>query len=988
MTKLNFNLTVEGLDAEAFVVREFNGSESLSHHTQADGQLCNGYYYDIQLASRNARLTAEDVVDKSVQLNLYRDSVRVKTVHGIARSFSKGDTGHHHTFYALTLVPALERLSLRQNSRIFQFNTVPEIISILLQEMNIDDFAFSLKNNHPQREYCVQYRETDLDFLHRIAAEEGMVYSFVFEQGKHTLLFSDSTSCLPTMTTPVAYNGLSSTETSQEYISSLSVDTQIASSSVLLKDQSFKKPTYSFQQTALATDFDYQSQDYEHFDAPGRFKSDASGKMINTARLEFLRRDAKLAHCKSNVAAVQPGYRLPLIDHPETSLNREWLVVKATHQGTQPQALEEEAGSGATTYHNQFVAISSEQNWQSEPMVKPVVDGPMMATVVGPEGEEIYCDEYGRVKVQMPWDRYSEGDEHSSCWVRVSQGWAGSQYGIMAIPRVGHEVIVECLNGDPDQPIITGRTYHVTNTPPYSLPDHKTKTVIRSETHQGEGYNELSFEDQADQEQIFFHAQKDFDTEVQNDATTHIKHDKHLSVGNHYYERVQNNRHETVEGDKRTQVGKDQTLVVEGALHLKTGKVWVNESGSEIHIKAGNKVVIEAGSEITLKAAGSFVKIDPAGVHLSGAGVNLNSGGSAGSGSGYAGQVAELPKTLANAIEVSELKPLEVNASKQSATANVITTLNVPAAETAQAEDEPQAVSATPASQTKSASSDEQHHQTPILKSSLLKQSPPLEKLANREVPSYKQGSKLDEVVFIQHALIELGFDLGNAGADGHFGPTTERQVKLFQEHYQPTNTTHPDYQVGAVDGIVGKGTILGLDEALVEGGRYETSMLRLSEKGLQLLKNIEELRLIPYDDQTGEDISTYVKGATIGYGYLIPETEWPKYKNGIDESKADELFLRKLPVYEDRVSKLVTSEVKQHEYDALVLLCYNIGPANFENSSVLKLVNGGVAPSYGNNLERAWLAWNKSQGEVMQGLINRRKCELKVYHKGVYEKW
>ncbi|MBY8096849.1 type VI secretion system tip protein VgrG, partial [Vibrio fluvialis] len=151
-----------------------------------------------------------------------------------------------------------------------------------------------------------------------------------------------------------------------------------------------------------------------------------------------------------------------------------------------------------TTYSNQWCAIPGHQHWKAEPESSPRVDGPMIATVVGPKGEEIFCDEHGRVKVHFHWDRDSQQDEHSSCWVRVSQGWAGNQYGVMAIPRIGHEVIVSFLNGDPDQPIITGRTYHATNKSAYALPEHKTKTVLRSQTHQGEGYNELSFDDQAD----------------------------------------------------------------------------------------------------------------------------------------------------------------------------------------------------------------------------------------------------------------------------------------------------------------------------------------------------------------------------------------------------------------------------------------------------------------------------------------------------------
>lgn len=432
--------------------------------------------------------------------------------------------------------------------------------------------------------------------------------------------------------------------------------------------------------------------------------------------------------------------------------------------------------------------------------------------------------------------------------------------------------------------------------------------MLRSETHQGEGYNELSFEDQSQNEQIFIHAQKDWDSEINNDHTEHVKHDQHVVIENNEFERVQNNTNQTIEGESRSQVTQDKTLIVEGSLHVKTGSVWVNDSGSEIYVKAGNKVVIEAGSEITLKAAGSFLKVDPAGVHLVGAGVNLNSGGSAGSGSGYSGQVAELPNTLSNEIVVGELEKNSVTASQQNANSNVITEFSAPdevVYESQNSSTNNFAPTVAPSSSTsKSSGETESEPQSDDdkalrLKSPLLKQSLTLDKLANHESHSYKSGSSGQEVEYIQQALIKLGFDLGNAGADGDFGPTTKNQVELFQKEYKATNKTHLAYKVGSVDGIVGQCTLLGLDEALVEGWRYKSIHIKLSQKGLALLKEIEELRTMPYDDQTGKTISNYVEGATIGYGYLIPKSEWVNYKDGIDEPEAERLLMMKVPSYE-----------------------------------------------------------------------------------------
>ncbi|MDC0610749.1 type VI secretion system tip protein VgrG [Vibrio sp.] len=683
MATLGFQVTIDGLDDDTLVVREYQGHESISDSKDWLGRPCFGYRYQIELASRLSDLSAETIVDSKVLLQVVHNGVVVQNVHGIVRSFSKGDTGHHHTFYSITVVPSLERLSLRHNSRIFQNQTVPEILSILLQEMNISDYTYALKKDYAKREFCVQYRESDLAFFHRLAAEEGLVYSFVHEEQKHTLYLTDDSESLPSISDAVPYNVLSGGTTDVPYVSQMDVRRQSNPSSTVLQDYSFKKPSYRYAQSSQGTDMDYQKQTYEHFDSPGRFKDDATGKKINEVRLNYLRRESHTATGKSNHPYLQSGVVFTLSDHLDDAMNRDWLLVSVKHQGTQPQALEEEAGSGATTYANQFVAIPSDITWQAKPQPRPQVDGPMTAFVVGPKGEEIYCDEYGRVKLQFHWDRYSNGDDQSSCWVRVSQGWAGAQYGMMAIPRIGNEVIVSFLNGDPDQPIVTGRAYQTKNTPPYALPDHKTKTVIRTESHQGEGYNELSFEDQSGSEKINVHAQKDLESLTENDLTTHVKHDSHLTVENDRYSNVKVNDHLTVNAEARHKIAGTQSLTINGELHIKAGKVWVNDAGTEIHIKAGQKVTIEAGSEISVVGGGSFCKVDPSGVSLGGMMVNLNSGGSPGSGSGVSVKSPTLPGGLEAMDPPDEINKISVQAMKVAEEYNYVAVKTCPYAENA-----------------------------------------------------------------------------------------------------------------------------------------------------------------------------------------------------------------------------------------------------------------------------------------------------------------
>ncbi|KUI97532.1 type VI secretion system Vgr family protein [Vibrio sp. MEBiC08052] len=646
MATLGFRLTINGVNDTSLVVRDYQGFESVSASVAADGQPVYGYRYHLELASRNSDLSFEQMVDTTALLEVLRSGKVVQKVHGIIRNFSRGDTGHHHTFYSLTLVPSFERLSLRHNSRIFQQKSVPQILSVLLQEMNITDYAFSTKRESPPREFCVQYRETDLDFFHRLAAEEGLMYTFTHDTDKHTLVVTDNSEGFTRLGGTVPYNVLSGGVSDTPYVSAMTARKQSEISAVWLQDYSFKKPTYSFKQSVEGSNLDYQLTTYEHFDAPGRYKDDATGKAFSQIRLDALRREAHTARGQSNQAQLQAGVRFDLSNHLDAAMNQSWLVVQIAHQGSQPQALEESGGSGATTYANQFTAIPGDNLWLSPVENKPRVDGPMVATVVGPAGEEIYCDEHGRVKLHFPWDRESNGDELSSCWVRVSQQWAGSQYGMVAVPRIGHEVIVDFLDGDPDQPLVTGRAYNASQVPPYPLPEHKTKTVLRTETHQGEGFNELSFEDQSDHEKVYIHAQKDTEALIENDATTLIRHDSHLTVENDRYEHIKMNDHLTIDGEQRLKITQDQTHDIGGSLAQQIGSLTAVETGSAITLKSGAKIVAEAGSGLTLSAGGSFISIDSGSVNLSGPAINLNAGGSAGSAVAYGGQAAQLPDEI------------------------------------------------------------------------------------------------------------------------------------------------------------------------------------------------------------------------------------------------------------------------------------------------------------------------------------------------------
>ncbi|WP_323658795.1 type VI secretion system tip protein VgrG [Pectobacterium versatile] len=635
-TGLQFTVKVGALAAGTFAVVDFRLDEGLNRP----------FSLSLSLASALPDVDFCAVLDQPCELMIWYEGELKRRVSGIISGFTQGDTGFRRTRYQAEVRPALWRLGLRTNARIFQAQKPEAIISTLLEEASITDYAFALRNEHAVREYCVQYRESDLAFVTRLAAEEGMYFFHEYEEGKHRVVFADDAGALtkgPELFFNLATQGLSE----GEYVRRFHYAERVSTSDVELKDYSFKTPAYGLSHKKMSGELAHQRESYQHYDYPGRYKQDPSGKAFSGYRLDALRSGAVTSEGESNCAGLMPGNTFTLTEHPNTTLNAVWQTVSVTHVGQQPQALEEESGGEPTTMSNSFAVVKGTTTWRAAMPYKPMVDGPQIATVVGPAGEDIYCDQYGRVKLQFPWDRYGASNDQSSCWVRVSQGWAGGQYGMIAIPRIGHEVIVSFLEGDPDQPIVTGRTFHATNRPPYDLPAHKTRTVLRTETHQGEGFNELRFEDQAGQEEIYIHGQKDLNALVENDVVWHIKHDAHTDIDNERVTRIKANDHLTVENEKRDHIKGEHSLTVDASMHQKLGQALLVEAGEEVHVKAGVKIVLEAGAELTLKVGGSFIKIDPSGVSVVGAAININSGGSAGNGSGWAGQIPILPGSVA-----------------------------------------------------------------------------------------------------------------------------------------------------------------------------------------------------------------------------------------------------------------------------------------------------------------------------------------------------
>ncbi|WP_218422083.1 type VI secretion system tip protein TssI/VgrG [Stutzerimonas stutzeri] len=630
----HFSLTLEDVEHD-FKLLEFRGREAISQP----------YRFELELVSERPDLDLQAVLHKPAFLAL---DPAGKGIHGLVHRIAQGESGKRQTRYRLTLVPQLAYLAHRTNQRIFQHLTVPQIIAQVLEEHGIQADAYRFQLGpvvYPEREYCVQYDETDLHFVQRLCEEEGIHYHFEHSTAGHVLVFGDDQTSFARLGQPTAYlqdNGMTADE---PVIKRFAVRIATRTSRVSRRD-------YDFEQPRLRMEAAYRGEpaanampqpDLEDYDYPGRFTERARGKHLSQRALERHRHDYRLAEGDSDQTGLVSGHLLEISDHPRREWNDLWLLTEVLHEGKQPQVLEEsitshvDNGDGFVQgYRNRFSATPWDIPFRpplNHP--KPKVLGSQTAVVTGPAGEEIHCDEYGRVKVQFHWDRHGQADDKTSCWLRVSSSWAGDRYGGIAIPRVGMEVLVTFLEGDPDQPLVTGCLYHKEHQVPYDLPANKTRTVFKTlSSPGGGGYNELRIEDRKGAEQIYLHAQRDWDENIEHDQKIRVGHERHDTVEANSYSEFRAEEHLTVAGDRKVEVKPDDHLTVGQTQHIKLGTAQLTKAGREIHLKAGQKMVIEAGVELTLKAGGSFIKLDPGGITVSGPLARINAGGAPGKGSG------------------------------------------------------------------------------------------------------------------------------------------------------------------------------------------------------------------------------------------------------------------------------------------------------------------------------------------------------------------
>ncbi|KPG99610.1 type IV secretion protein Rhs [Pseudomonas sp. RIT-PI-q] len=541
-------------------------------------------------------------------------------IHGHIENVLVSESGIRLTRYHLTLVPALYYLQLSHDQRIFQNLTVPQIITQVLQGHGIqtDVFTFHVSTS-AEREFCTQYGENDFEFVQRLCAEDGIAWHHQHSPEGHLLVFTDDQVFFPTLdATP--YRQDAGMVAEHPVVNQFAMGFSTRTSTVTRRNYDLKRPSLLLEQRFTA-EFTPVLEDYRY---PLLMKTEEHAKQLVRQALERHRSDYQLVEGESDQPTLRSGHLFDLTDHPRKACNDMWLLLSLHHTGKQPQSLEEafitddKSADGFTQgYRNTFTAIPSYVLYRPPlPPRRPVLVC-QTARVTGPPGEEIFCDEHGRVRVELPWDRAGLNSEKSSCWLRVSSSWAGAGFGAVTIPRVGMEVIVTFQEGDPDQPVITGCVVNKVTSVAHKLPENKTKTVLRSQSSpRNGGYNELSIEDRAGQEKIYLRAQRDMEQLILNDSHSLISNDRFEQVNNNSTSLIKGEELHTTQGVRSTVIGGNELITISGDSSTTSVGSLIIQAGQQAHVTATN-VVIDAGMSLTLTAGGHHIVINAGGIFSS-----------------------------------------------------------------------------------------------------------------------------------------------------------------------------------------------------------------------------------------------------------------------------------------------------------------------------------------------------------------------------------
>lgn len=555
----------------------------LFHSMSATEQLSGLFEYRLEMESADEKVKFEDILGQNVTVRLNLPNDEERFFNGYVTRFSQEEAEPDKSRYSAIVRPWLWFLTRTSDCRIFQEMTVPEVIEKIFEDHDYADFDNKLSGSYRKWVYCVQYRETDFNFISRLMEQEGIYYYFKHEKDKHTLILADAYSSHEVIAgyeeVPY-YPPTANVVRDTDYFSSWNARQEVQPGAYTLTDFDFEKPKADLAVKSTVSR-KHDKAKLEVYDFPGEYIESGDGEQYVKARLEEYQAQHERVGGAGNVRGMYSGGLFKLTEYPRDDQNREYLVVSASHQ---LQGGDYASGhSAGEVYSGTIVAIDSKEPFRAQRRTpKPLVQGPQTAMVVGKAGEEIWTDKYGRVKVQFHWDREGKEDENSSCWVRVAQVWAGKNWGGIQIPRIGQEVIVEFLEGDPDRPIITGRVYNADAMPPYDLPANQTQSGMKSRSTKGgagDNFNEIRFEDKKGEEELYIHAEKNHTNITENDRSENVGANRKLEVGADLTETIKANKTSTVDAD-----------------HTE-------------HVKGHDKVTVDSGQELTVTAGGRTVKV-------------------------------------------------------------------------------------------------------------------------------------------------------------------------------------------------------------------------------------------------------------------------------------------------------------------------------------------------------------------------------------------
>lgn len=600
------------LGPDAVVLTGFEGREELSRL----------FSFRLDLISDNPGITAADLVGKAVSWTVKKKDESPRHFHGFVRRFMAGDESHGRRDYRIEVVPWLWFLTRTADCRIFQSKSFPDVIEQIFKDLGFSDFETSqIKGAHPKHDYCVQYRETDFNFVSRLMEQEGIFYYFKHEAGKHKLILADQKGAYfdcaeKEVDYPSDYGG----RAKDDHLTSWEHEYQFRTGKWAQTDYNFETPSTSLMTNVSSLVSLPGIGKYEVYDYPGEYGKTSDGSPLTQLRMEEEEAGYDVVQAASQCKSFAPGGKFQVRQHRAgAERNKKYVITSVLHWAAEPTSYETGEAIGERTYRNAFRCIPDTVSFRPDRLTpRPIVQGMQTAIVVGPPGEEIHPDKYGRVKVQFHWDREGKKDDKSSCWIRVSQIHAGKGFGAIHLPRIGEEVIVAFLEGDPDQPIIVGRVYHAENMPPFGLPDLKVVSGMKSKTYQGDGYNEYTMNDSPGKELIREHAQFDKDSTVEHDDRQTVHNDRTITVDGKHTETIKKDttikitegdlNHDVVAGTATYHVAKAVQETFEATQKTTvTKKITIESTSDEILIEAATKITLHTGdSKLVMEKDGKI----------------------------------------------------------------------------------------------------------------------------------------------------------------------------------------------------------------------------------------------------------------------------------------------------------------------------------------------------------------------------------------------